>query len=1288
MKKIARRVISIVLAVFICMNCLPTYLFVKAETLDSVWYGDQVAIDITAGEDGYTFMSLFQKPVHGYEFGGHMMGSEGPQTFVMIDTVEYDNTTWTPNGKYVSGQSNYEVVYCCDVETMVKTTYYKRLNLEDSEYYDDVQAAKLRAVVTNSYPYVSFEEMKADLAENGYEYAEELKLGEVIAAVQTAIWACANGEVLRYSASYRVSDNFHWGQPLHDISNLSGLDVAGKGKNNFKTYEDVGKRIDSLVDYLLTLESVHADRNSTVVTNLEIVDSTPVIAKDDVYTILLKVELNHSGRAGDDLSLDVAVEGEHVASQTVLPGTNEYTFTVEAKAGETIKAVLSGEQYLNRGVYFYAPKPEDTNGDGIATSREVSQNLVGVAGGKTPVYCEKEVEIPEIDGETASLKLRKVDHNGKPLTGAEFTLYAAGEKGDLKIGTYAVDENGELIIENLLPGNYTLKETKVPFGYITPAEDIKLNIDKNGYITVLEGENAEIVDGESFEVTVEKDSDIKVGEELPEIKVDIIPGETTSAEISEKTGDDKEFIIIVREASASATETVTTETSSHGEMTSIIPSKITANGTELDMSYWVDPDSVSVTGSAPAGFPYQIVGAGQQSNQYISRIYVIYEKDEVTGQPIKDENGNYVIKELRKLTTKANEILTVNGVATKDINAPFDQKTGTTAAQAFLKDEAGNTVCVYCCDLGKDVPEESWFSVNNLEDVDFFASEEAENHIRNIVTNGYWGTESGTGSLELIKEKLIAALKSGEIDEKVDLTYKNSEGKNVTETVILTEDILRGLTNGEALDMTQCAIWSYSNGCLGVQDGRDGYILGSLTYGDSKRGNKISGVDNTEGMARMIAMYNWLVNLDEELTSTTVINEYNFISNIVLEIGNMVKDDENDTYVTDLKFDLDFTPSEKDDLLVHLTYTNAGGDLVEVIRRLSGENTDGRSYDYVSVKDGHYVIEGLELTENTEKKFELRIEGTQNLERGVYIYLAQNGIEDVQTVVGMAEGTRVADVSKSISFTFNVEESKHYEKTYTKVDQTLIIVNDPERVSVSGTKNWVDNNDQDGIRPESIKINLLANGEIVKTITVTAADEWKWTFSGLVKYENGEEIEYTVTEDVIEGYETVITGNAAEGFVVTNIHKPEQTEIFGTKVWNDANDQDGLRPESITINLLANGKVIKTVTVSEADGWTWSFTDLPKFEGGIKIEYTVTEEAVEGYRTSVEGSAENGFIVTNTHLPEKTEVSGNKTWNDANNQDGKRPTSITINLLANGKVIKTITVTEADGWKWSFKDLD
>ncbi|MZY32823.1 Cna B-type domain-containing protein, partial [Enterococcus faecalis] len=75
---------------------------------------------------------------------------------------------------------------------------------------------------------------------------------------------------------------------------------------------------------------------------------------------------------------------------------------------------------------------------------------------------------------------------------------------------------------------------------------------------------------------------------------------------------------------------------------------------------------------------------------------------------------------------------------------------------------------------------------------------------------------------------------------------------------------------------------------------------------------------------------------------------------------------------------------------------------------------------------------------------------------------------------------------------------------------------------------------------------------------------------------------------------------------ITNTHNPETTEVSGQKTWNDNEDQDGKRPKSITVNLLANGKQVQSKEVSETDGWKYEFTNLPKYENGQEITYTVT----------------------------------------------------------------------------------
>ena len=198
------------------------------------------------------------------------------------------------------------------------------------------------------------------------------------------------------------------------------------------------------------------------------------------------------------------------------------------------------------------------------------------------------------------------------------------------------------------------------------------------------------------------------------------------------------------------------------------------------------------------------------------------------------------------------------------------------------------------------------------------------------------------------------------------------------------------------------------------------------------------------------------------------------------------------------------------------------------------------------------------------------------------------------------------------------------------------IIDKIEKTSVSGTKTWKDNNNQDGIRPSSITVNLLANGQQVASKTVSASDNWQYSFDNLAAYANGQKITYTVTEDAVAGYTSTV-----DGYNVTNNHTPATVKVSGTKTWKDNNNQDGIRPSSITVNLLANGQQVASKTVSASDNWQYSFDNLAAYANGQKITYTVTENAVAGYTSTVDG-----YNITNTHnptTPKKPQVPNNPT---------------------------------------------
>ena len=280
--------------------------------------------------------------------------------------------------------------------------------------------------------------------------------------------------------------------------------------------------------------------------------------------------------------------------------------------------------------------------------------------------------------------------------------------------------------------------------------------------------------------------------------------------------------------------------------------------------------------------------------------------------------------------------------------------------------------------------------------------------------------------------------------------------------------------------------------------------------------------------------------------------------------------------------------------------------------------------------------------------------------------------------------TKLAKNANKTEIQYTVDEvdvPSGYTKTVTKESTGYVITNthNPETTSINGTKTWSDNDNQDGKRPTSITVNLLANGTKVDGKEVTANDNWKYEFTNLPKYAAGNEITYTVEEDAVEGYEATV-----DGYNITNTHKPETTKVEGTKTWNDSDNQDGIRPEKIIVNLLADGNKVNTqeVTPDDNGNWTYSFTDLPKFKAGKEIVYTVAEKAVEGYVSTV-----SGYNINNTHKPETIAINGSKHWDDNDDQDGKRPTSITVNLLADGTVYASKTVTAATNWKYTFDNL-
>ena len=91
----------------------------------------------------------------------------------------------------------------------------------------------------------------------------------------------------------------------------------------------------------------------------------------------------------------------------------------------------------------------------------------------------------------------------------------------------------------------------------------------------------------------------------------------------------------------------------------------------------------------------------------------------------------------------------------------------------------------------------------------------------------------------------------------------------------------------------------------------------------------------------------------------------------------------------------------------------------------------------------------------------------------------------------------------------------------------------------------------------------------------------------------------------------------------------------------------------------------------QGTGETWSYTwkNLEKNKDGRELVYTAKEiEIPDGYEASY---SDDHLTVTNSYTPQQTDIAVAKIWDDADNQDGKRPKEITVTLKADGVPVST-----------------
>lgn len=378
------------------------------------------------------------------------------------------------------------------------------------------------------------------------------------------------------------------------------------------------------------------------------------------------------------------------------------------------------------------------------------------------------------------------------------------------------------------------------------------------------------------------------------------------------------------------------------------------------------------------------------------------------------------------------------------------------------------------------------------------------------------------------------------------------------------------------------------------------------------------------------------------------------------------------------------------------------------------------AYGEMSITGTKVWVDGGKTHDNAKEITLLVYAGTGSTQRllteGTDYHVDWNGNSyTIRGLVDHGEGYYAVAEKKVEGYTSSENVGGTFTNTIEQVERTVYV-----------EKTWV------GDDPEPVTVELYADGIATgKKLELSEGNSWKGNWAGLYTYalgdaigtataeqlgNNGHEIVYTVkeAEGATTPYHSSISGSGTEAdpFVVSNAF--DAIDIPVTKIWDDADDQDGMRPESITVELQTatprvdeqgepvlddetgeqiidiapakdvHGTAIEALTLSEANNWSGLFRNAPRIDAnGNAIEYSVKELAVEGYTTTIDGDAAEGFTITNTHSVETTPIEVIKVWDDAEGGSPALHTDVVLHLYGklNGAVVydagaKTIEMGE------------
>lgn len=187
----------------------------------------------------------------------------------------------------------------------------------------------------------------------------------------------------------------------------------------------------------------------------------------------------------------------------------------------------------------------------------------------------------------------------------------------------------------------------------------------------------------------------------------------------------------------------------------------------------------------------------------------------------------------------------------------------------------------------------------------------------------------------------------------------------------------------------------------------------------------------------------------------------------------------------------------------------------------------------------------------------------------------------------------------------------------------------------------------------------------------------------------------------IDNYADWVGGGIATNGMTLFGEPDQDVSCKAIKKWNDDDDQAGVRPDSVQVQLYQNGKALGSpVTLTSDNGWQYEFKDLPAYvlteKGKENCTYTVKEVALPGgYKASYDSEWDKDKKVLTLTITNKfsedleEEHTPGKDDPKTNSKDGKKPgTGVQTGDNSNMMIFIVLAVLAAaalGGLLWSKK---